>query len=353
MVDADRVVSRITLLDEELSFAVPSTDEAVRLPTGQVELVATLPEYEGRGLVRALMGWAHQRSAARGHLVQLMVGIPYFYRIFGYSYAIDIAPWREARSVLTTRSDITVRAAEVADLPAVQALQDQTQSRVDLRMPHSPSCWRWLLARDGSTTVVAVRDGIVVGSGRTTPPEGGVGLGEVAAQDHAVAAALVTHAAALGGSEPLQLADRPGTAFGALVDEIADLPRPGAQKYYLRIPDLVALLDALRPVLEARLAGAEVDPSAEILLSTFGAHVRMPVRDGRLDHPVGGGTLQSPHAAGGAGVAPDRVPELLFGGLGIRGLIERYPDVYPGPHRELMEALFPPVSSDVMTFYLP
>ncbi|MFB7170996.1 GNAT family N-acetyltransferase [Streptomyces sp. NPDC056254] len=84
VVDGDRVVSTATLLDEELCIG------GIRLPAGQVELVATDAEYEGRGLVRALMDWAHARSAARGHLVQAMIGIPYFYRLFGYEYAIDI-----------------------------------------------------------------------------------------------------------------------------------------------------------------------------------------------------------------------------------------------------------------------
>ncbi len=36
------------------------------------------------------MTWAHERSAARGHVLQIMIGIPYFYRLFGYEYAIDI-----------------------------------------------------------------------------------------------------------------------------------------------------------------------------------------------------------------------------------------------------------------------
>ena len=69
------------------------------IPAGQVELVATAREYEGRGLARALMGWAHERSARRGHLVQVMIGIPYFYRQFGYQYAIALPHSRAVRAV--------------------------------------------------------------------------------------------------------------------------------------------------------------------------------------------------------------------------------------------------------------
>src|SRR6478752_6206106 len=64
VVDGDRVVSTATLLDETVRVG------DVVLPAGQVELVATDTAYEGRGLVRALMVWAHDRSRDRGHLLQ-------------------------------------------------------------------------------------------------------------------------------------------------------------------------------------------------------------------------------------------------------------------------------------------
>jgi predicted acetyltransferase len=93
VVDGDRVVSTATLLDETLFLA------DVPIPAGQVELVATDREYEGRGLVRALMRWAHDRSASLGQLVQVMIGIPYFYRQFGYQYAIAIPEARQMPDV--------------------------------------------------------------------------------------------------------------------------------------------------------------------------------------------------------------------------------------------------------------
>ncbi|MGH8774310.1 MAG: GNAT family N-acetyltransferase [Jiangellaceae bacterium] len=78
----------------------PHLDETVflggvEIPAGQVELVATDVEYEGRGLVRALMGWAHERSAERGQLVEVMIGIPYFYRLFAAVLAVAAGPRRE------------------------------------------------------------------------------------------------------------------------------------------------------------------------------------------------------------------------------------------------------------------
>ncbi|MEU4746137.1 GNAT family N-acetyltransferase, partial [Actinosynnema sp. NPDC023658] len=184
VVDGDEVVSTATLLDETLVL------DGVEIPAGQVELVATDRAHEGRGSVRALMGWAHERSAARGQLVNVMLGIPYFYRQFGYTYAIPIAPTRP----VTGRPDgagHALREATVDDIPTMTRLQDAEQARADLRMPHSPALWRWLVAREGSTEWLVERDGVPVATGRTTPPEEGVRLAEVAAVDAAAAQALL------------------------------------------------------------------------------------------------------------------------------------------------------------------
>ncbi|MFD5000965.1 GNAT family N-acetyltransferase [Streptomyces buecherae] len=131
VVDGDRVVSTATLLDEEVRVG------DVRLPVGQVELVATDRAYEGRGLVRALMGWAHERSAARGHVVQVMIGIPYFYRLFGYEYAIDIPPALAVTVPPSGDGTPALRAARPDDVPALAALQDAVQAPFDVAVPHS------------------------------------------------------------------------------------------------------------------------------------------------------------------------------------------------------------------------
>ncbi|MFK5633321.1 GNAT family N-acetyltransferase [Ornithinimicrobium sp. LYQ103] len=364
VVDGDRVVSTATLLDEELGLSTDGLPGPVRLPAGQVELVATDPGFEGRGLVRELMGWAHDLSAARGHLLQVMIGIPYFYRLFGYSYAVDIPAHRPlveppGEEALAGHA---VRPATTADLPDVRRLQEHAQQAADLRMPHSPPRWQWLLDRHGSTTWVVERTGPggtaeVVATGRTTPPEDDVVLAELAATDRPAALAMVARAHRLATSvvdaSPLVVWDRRGTVAGEVVDELCGPAPRQAEQYYVRVPDEVVLLDRLRPVLDARLAAADLGPPDEVVLSTFRRHVRMPVVDGRLGAPRPGGTLQSPGASGGAGVAPDQLGPLLFGPHGIVGLSQRHPDVYPGPHEALMAALFPPVTADLLTYYLP
>jgi len=356
VVDGGRVVSTATLLDETLVLG------DVPIPAGQVELVATDREYEGRGLVRALMDWAHRRSAARGHLAQVMIGIPYFYRQFGYSYAIPIPATRKLTGTPPEAPGHTVRRATADDIPTMAALQDRAQRNqakrgADLRMPHSAACWRWLVARTGSEQWLVERDGVAVATGRTTPPEEGVRLAEAAAVDEPAAYALLHHAIKLGngalGNGETEVTDRPGTVAGEAYAPLLGPAPDGCEMYYARVADPAALLEHLRPVLSARLAGSETaDRDGEALVSFFRSHVRFKYRDGVIGPVTTGGTMQAPGAHGGAGVAPDLVAPLLFGPHGMAGLTRSHPDVYPGPHGALMRALFPPVHSDLLTFYL-
>ncbi|GIH80875.1 GNAT family N-acetyltransferase [Planobispora longispora] len=348
VVDGDRVVSTATLLDEEVRVG------GVRLPAGQVELVATDREYEGRGLVRALMRWAHERSAARGHVIQAMIGIPYFYRLFGYEYAVDIPPALAVRTPPPGEGTPALRAARPSDVPAMAALQEATQDRFDVAMPHSAACWRWLLAHESSTLWVLEHSETVIAAGRATPPDDEILLAEAAALDEAAARDLLRGVAALAPGGQVRVVHRAGTVTAAAWRDLLDHePRKNAEQYYIRIPDVAALLDRLRPLLWHRLTAAGLDRTGrDIVVSTFGAHYRIPVRADGLGEVVTGGAMQGPGAVGGAGVAPDYLPALLFGPHGIEGLTRIRPDVYAGDE-ELFRTLFPPLTADVLSYYLP
>lgn len=64
--------------------------EDVIISVGRPELVGTHPDYRRRGLVRELFKVIHERSAGLGHEVQAITGIPYFYRQFGYTMAVEL-----------------------------------------------------------------------------------------------------------------------------------------------------------------------------------------------------------------------------------------------------------------------
>ncbi len=333
--DGDRVVSTVTMMDETLTFG------GIDIPAGQIEQVATDVDHEGRGLVRQLMDWAHDSSAERGHLVQVMIGIPYFYRQFGYTYSMPVKQTRPLVHKVEPVAGHTIRAATEADIPTLERLQAHAQQHAELRMGHTTPCWRWLVGHTNSTTWIVERDGTPVASGRATPPgEDDVQLGEIAGIDDDAVKALVNLV------NPDQVVER----YPVLEDYLA--PRfLGMEQYQVRIPDIPKLFEHLRPLFTKRLQGQE---PADILLGFYRTHVRFHW-DGKVMSPYEwGGVMSGPGDQGGAGIAPDLLAPLLFGPLGFDGMRRIFSDVYPGPNnKDLYFALFPPVTSDLVTFYMP
>jgi len=356
VVDGEKVVATATHLDETVRIGT------VTVPAGQVELVATHEDYEGRGLSRALMGWAHERSASLGHLVQVMIGIPFFYRLFGYEYAIDIPPAREVVD-LPEKLDLgpdgdspySFASFEEGDVAELMAMQEVAQASYDIAVPHPAARWRWLAESPAGTFRELVRGEEIVGSCRSMASEDSVVVTEALAVDEEAAEALLRAMVWSSAGEKLSVVHRALTIPGKVWEPRLGPASEYSEQYYVRIPALAPLLDALRPELERRLAAAGIDRAGkEIVISSFGSHVRIPVADdGSLGPAQTGGRLPWPASVGGAGVAPDQLGPLLFGPLGMNGLARRRPDVSLGPDEELFEALFPPQTADVLSYYQP
>ncbi|KAF9584905.1 hypothetical protein BGW38_004748 [Lunasporangiospora selenospora] len=70
------------------------------LQYGKLELIGTLPDFRGRSLVsRLIFEMLHPASEARGDLIQMIPGVPYFYRRFGYEYALKHQTENKCRDI--------------------------------------------------------------------------------------------------------------------------------------------------------------------------------------------------------------------------------------------------------------
>jgi hypothetical protein len=78
-----KIVSTICLMSQ--TWNIGGIDTLMGIP----ELVGTHPDYRRRGLVRKQFDLMHRWSADRGQLFNTIMGIPNYYRQFGYEYAID------------------------------------------------------------------------------------------------------------------------------------------------------------------------------------------------------------------------------------------------------------------------
>jgi hypothetical protein len=245
---------------------------------------------------------------------------------------------------------IDVRFATDSDIPEMAALQERAQERFSLYMPHSDETWRWLLDREGTHQLVATRRHEFIGCARTTPFEGDEPMivAEIAASDPEAVAALLATARGPDYEREVTVEMRPYVP--GLAPLLGEPQR--ADWYYARVPDAATLLDALRPELERRLARSEFASADRLVeLSFWESQLSFPITNSTVGPITTGGPRQIIVSQGGSGLPPDAIPHLLLGG-GAESLEDRFPDAFLGEQADLMRVLFPPLSADLLMFYL-
>jgi hypothetical protein len=82
--DSGEIVSCVLLKQNAWSI------DGIKLPSAEMEAVGTIEAYRKRGFMHLLNEEFEKRSTELDPAIQAIVGIPYFYRIFGYEYAADL-----------------------------------------------------------------------------------------------------------------------------------------------------------------------------------------------------------------------------------------------------------------------
>jgi hypothetical protein len=373
--DRGRIVSATCLLNQVWEY------EGIALLVGRPELVATNWEYRERGLVRAIFELIHARSTARSHLALGITGIPYYYRQFDYEYALDEDGQRFVSfAAVPSLKDgepesYTLRDAGLADLPQVMTLYDRERARGPVSTRIDEAYWRWVLVGQNSEGAEGWCTQLIVdGSGRSVGyvlrarrratesvrvsamwVEPNVPLVRVLPS---VMRALRAQAETMptflppDGPPASQIAfglEREHPVYEAL-GALASVDPPYA--WYVRVPDLPALIRRVAPVLERRLAGSPASGyTGELQLDFYRGGLRLAFELGRLadaEHWSPRAERRGPRAQ--ASFPPLVFLQLVFGRRSLTELCDALPDVRieGGEPRVLLEALFPARPSWVM-----
>ncbi len=294
-----RLVSSVVLLPQTWSYA------GVPVPVGQPELVATRPQYRRRGLVREQFRVIHEWSAAAGHRWQFITGIEWYYRQFGYSYALSIPPlpmWWVGEAPPEPASDCQVRPATPADVPFLVEVEAAAMAQPGLAVWRGAGGWELELVRRPQGMLASE---VVVIERRSGDGAGGA----AAAVGYAVLAGALRDGVArvwafalrpgqewLGPTAAVlaHIRSRPVRAIGFLLPDGHPVLRIAARRIslrqqghyglYVRAPDLVALLRTVGPALEARLAASPaVGFTGSLTVDLYTEALRLDLVDGRLE----------------------------------------------------------------------
>jgi GNAT superfamily N-acetyltransferase len=133
--------------------------EGIPFGVGQPEFVATHPDYRNRGLIRKLFEMVHARSEAEGHLAQAITGILYFYRQFGYEYALELEGRRVTylslipKAKKSTPEPFSLRVATPEDIPLLMELYNRQRSASMVWNIFSERFWHYHIEEDVDPSV--------------------------------------------------------------------------------------------------------------------------------------------------------------------------------------------------------
>ncbi|MBN1220032.1 MAG: GNAT family N-acetyltransferase [Anaerolineae bacterium] len=346
--------------------------DGIPFKMGQPELVGTNPAYRRRGLVRLIFDTIHQLSAAYGHQLQGITGIPWFYRQFGYEFALDLGGRRALpiANVPELKEDeaepYQIRPATETDIPALIHLYQQCLEGKLVTTPMDEARWRYELSsrtyaiqtyciiNDQQRIVGSCRGsaevwhsemglwGIVVDKGvslRVVLP--GVtrklkAHGEAYLANHQDSkdqeqklAAIQFH---LGADHP---------AYQAFDAKLGPLQKPYG--WYIRVPDVPGFIQHVTPALEKRLANSVMSGySGELKITFYRGGLRLVFDGGRLTQAEDWASQDSRKDGGGAGFPPLIFLKLLFGYRSLAELRDAFPDCWANEESTLLlNALFP------------
>ncbi|MEJ3746868.1 GNAT family N-acetyltransferase [Actinomycetes bacterium KLBMP 9797] len=349
----------------------------VRLPVAQIELVGTAPEHRGNRLTERLFAALHQRYAAGGVPVQMIEGIPYFYRRLGYDYALanDGASTVPAAALPAARPDRSdgsqggpaVRPATVDDADDLAAVDRQVADAGALVCPRDADVWRYEIAgrrpADIANREVAVlvhgtdvRGYLVHTRGLTAAGELTVVAAACARPAHWPQAATAMHEH-LGhvGRQREAAEGRPFAAVRLLLDPDHPLARygpPGVPRrprgWYVRTTDPADLLIRLQPLLRARWKGADLRwPEPALTIDAYGRAARLEFTDGELTAvtAVRGAVSPSTDPHTHAAIPPGALLQLALGHRTLPEVLDTWPDclLRDRPTEHFLAAAFPRV----------
>ena len=336
---------------------------------GNPEFIATDPAHRKRGLMRAVMDGLHAVSSGRGDLIQAIQGLRWFYRQFGYEYALNPGPQRQLRlsdiPLLPEgrREPYRIRRITEEDIPWIMPLyRRQCQGSLITNVldesirRHDVSGYSPGSDLGDWTFAIVDPQGQFAGYFSTwADPWGAFTVKELATtQEEALLQALpsvlrfiqsqrVTHAAEFQEQGPeaitfLLAANHP--AYEILDPRLGEVQ--SRQDWYIRVPDLPAFIHRIGPVLERRLADSALRGfTGELKMTTFQGGLRLVFDRGNLSAATDWEAAEG-EAFHVTGFPPLVFLKLLFGYRSLEELVYAFPDCWADDQDTLLlNALFP------------
>ncbi|MBZ0302768.1 MAG: GNAT family N-acetyltransferase [Anaerolineae bacterium] len=354
-----QIVSSLALIPWQWRY------EDVTLKSGEMAIVATDEAYRNRGLIRAL-AVRHQELLCVGEFdLSHIQGIPYFYRQFGYEYAMPLEPgWHlELRQLPDAPADSAAsyhfRPATCDDLPLLMRLYEEAGQSLHIRTVRPAGAWQYLFEHSEGTETQGefwlLLDAQEQVAGYWRVAHFGFGTGLIVSETSRLsgpAAEALLHwlkAAALERNKPYIRFNLPLTNDLLRVAQGWGAHDSGTYAWQMQLVDVPRLLSRLAPVFERRIAASSLAGLTQrVVISLYRTAYELDIACGRVT---------AVNALNRCDQADLHLPPLLLAPLllGYRSRAElnsMYPDVrVRGQSQVLVDVLFPRLESFIYSIY--
>jgi predicted N-acetyltransferase YhbS len=330
------------------------------LPVAELGFVATRPAYRRRGLQRTLSAAFDRIALANGYALAAIEGIPYFYRQFGYEYALPLFDSRFDLALdqipAGPLAPYAFRSAGPADVPHLMAFYRQGSADLVITTERSEAMWHYYLnmppeASFGLQLYLISHDGHEAGYLALAPSGwanrlnlvelslAGVGHGWEVGSAVESALRFARGRAEEGGHESVGLQLPAGHAACRWARERGH-QEEGVYGWQMKVLDPVRFLNAIAPLLEGRLAASALGGySGELRFNLYQLKVGLRLDGGRVS-----ALALEPEADTDVNLPPFAATQLWLGWKSFAALDDWHKDVGAKEEKHtLLEVLFPPL----------
>jgi predicted N-acetyltransferase YhbS len=350
-----KIVAGLNLIPEKWNIG------DVALKVAELGCVATLPEFRHLGLQRRLVNEFHKQAKEQEYDLCAIEGIPYFYRQFGYEYAIPLNEETRIRldQIPDYESSLNVRPFTEKDIPEAMQLLKQSQRKFCIHTVRDEQIWKMQqqtgLDSEGRFDSFAVeKDGTMVTYLRISdkPENRELMLRETTDTDYSTNKTILKFLKDTGKQRGLETLVSNISYLDSLSQQLVALgavQRIPPYAWQIRIIDYVKIFQKMKTLFEKRLAASPYCSLSEKLNFNFRSHtVQITVEDGTIAsvQRIMSGEDRT------IGLNPLVFTQLLLGHRGRSELEMIYPDFgIRQSHKHLIDVLFPKLPSYIHSPY--
>jgi len=333
----------------------------VQLKVAEMGCVATLPKYRHLGLQRRLVNEFHKRAAEQKYDLCAIEGIPYYYRQFGYEYALplDEEAKIELNKIPHHEATVQIRPFIEEDIPKAMKLLARSQKKFYVHSIRDEHIWRMqqktsLTSADRFEGYAVEKDADMIACFRTIikPESKELILSEATDAEGCAVDTILSFLLDTGKQHGLATLSARTSYHDSITKQLVSLgavQRIPPYAWQIRIVDYERIFQKMKPLFEERLAASSLSGLTEKLDFNFYRHaIQVTIENGIVEDVQKIDNNEDRTIR----INPQVFVQLLLGHRSREGLEQIYPDVIVrSSHKHLIDVLFPKLPSHIHCTY--